>query len=147
MWWQDLLPGMRCFIKAFRVAGIRPMCLKYPIVYTHWSYNHHVVIGLKLAAPCHMHSASVILKNCSPISTCTQPKGLLPFLKSFQIRKDLLPYLMVNTVTGEKSMKQRSATQEAPRTEGATGRRGMRHTRMPATNTDPLNSKAHDPNL
>lgn len=56
-------------------------------------------------------------------------------------------YLIVNKVTGEKSMKQRSAAQEAPRTEGATGRMGRRHTWIPATSTAPFNSKAQVPYL
>lgn len=56
-------------------------------------------------------------------------------------------YFMVNRVTGEKSMKHRSAAQEAPRTEGATGRMGRRHTWMPATSTVPFNSKAQVPYL
>lgn len=54
---------------------------------------------------------------------------------------------MVNKVTGENSMKHRSAAQDAPSTDGATGKMGRRRTRMPATSTDPFNSRAQDPYL
>lgn len=54
---------------------------------------------------------------------------------------------MVKSVMGENSMKQRSAAHEAPRTEGATGRRGGRQTCIPATNTVPFSSKAQVPYL
>lgn len=62
-------------------------------------------------------------------------------------QRPLHTYLMVNRVMGENSMKQRSAAQEAPRTEGATGRMGRRHTWMPATSTAPFSSRAQDPYL